>query len=307
MLLGGLLLLVGAGEVLVKGAVGLALRFRISTLVIGMTIVSLGTSAPELLVSLQAALEGHPDIATGNVVGSNISNIALVLGITALIFPIPVERDSIRLDWPAMMVATLLFGLFIQNGALNRWEGLLSIALLVGYITFIIWKSRRRANEDVDHSKEVAGNFWRDMALVAVGCVGLVFGAGWLLDGAVTIAQGFGVSEWMIGVTVVAFGTSVPELVTSGVAAFRKQTDISIGNLIGSNLFNLLAILGTTSVVTPIPIAQTVIDSDLWWLIGISAIILPIMLIGGRTVSRFKGALLVIIYGVYIGMVIHGG
>ena len=156
-LIGGLALLVIAGEVLVRGAVGMALRFRISTLVIGMTIVSLGTSAPELLVSIQAALEGHPDIATGNVVGSNISNIALVLGITALIFPIPVERDSIRWDWPAMMVATILFGLFIQNGAFERWEGILAIVLLVSYIVFIIWKSRRRSNEEADHSEITKG------------------------------------------------------------------------------------------------------------------------------------------------------
>ena len=284
LLIAGLALLVGAGEILVKGAVGLALRFRISPLVIGMTIVSLGTSAPELLVCLQAAVGGYPDIAIGNVVGSNIANIALVLGVTALILPLPVERDSYRWDWPVMMGATILFALFVQNLSVDRWEGIVSVVLLIGYTWFLIWKSRRRSSGEVDHSEDadVKPHLLRDVGFVAAGCVGLVFGADWLLSGAVDIATNLGVSEWIIGVTVVAFGTSLPELVTSSVAALRKQSDISIGNLIGSNLFNLLAILGTTAIVTPIPVEPKVLTADVWWLLGVSALILPLMIFGRK-------------------------
>ena len=255
---------------------------------------------------MQAAVGGYPDIAIGNVVGSNIANIALVLGVTALILPLPVERDSYRLDWPVMMGATILFAVFVQNLMMDRWEGILSVVALASYLWFLIWKSRRRAPEDVDHSEEVKPHLLRDLGFVVAGCVGLVFGADWLLSGAVDIATNLGVSEWIIGVTVVAFGTSLPELVTSAVAALRKQTDISIGNLIGSNLFNLLAILGLTSVVTPIPVEPKVLTADLWWLLGISALILPFMIFG-RKITRIKGVVLVLVYIGYITYVVSGG
>lgn len=282
-----------------RGAVGIAKKFRISALVVGMTVVSFGTSAPELVVSLMAAVGGSSDIAVGNIVGSNIANIALVLGFTALIFPIAVSRDSIRINWTAMMLATLLFYLLILNGWLSLWEGVLSVALLMGFIFWLVRRSRKEhaAEEKTAPGKKVP--LARHITFVSAGCVALVFGADWLIDGAVTIAKTYHISERVIGITVAAFGTSLPELVTSCVAAFKKQADISIGNLIGSNLFNILAILGITSIVIPLEINPAILHFDVFWLLGISALILPLMYFG-RSISRAKGALLVLVYVIYI-------
>ncbi len=303
LLIAGLAVLVLSGEVLVKGAVGIALRLRISTLVVGMTVVSFGTSAPELLVSLQASLSGNPAIAIGNVVGSNIANLALVLGLTALVLPLPVERDSLRIDWPVMMSATILLILFIFNGTVNRIEGGLLFGLLILFTVWLIRRSRKNAKSSDENEAEPPPlwHLFRDLGLVVLGCVGLVFGADWLLEGAVNIAESYGVSKHVIGVTIVAFGTSVPELVTSLVAAFRKQSDISIGNLVGSNLFNIMAILGITAMVKDIPVEEIVIQRDIWWVFGVSLLLLPLMLIG-RKIGRWQGILLFSIYIAYLLM-----
>ncbi|MGD1844069.1 MAG: calcium/sodium antiporter [Salibacteraceae bacterium] len=303
LLIAGLAVLVLSGEVLVKGAVGIALRLRISTLVVGMTVVSFGTSAPELLVSLQASLSGNPAIAIGNVVGSNIANLALVLGLTALVLPLPVERDSLRIDWPVMMSATILLILFIFNGTVNRIEGGLLFGLLILFTVWLIRRSRKNAKSSDENEAEPPSlwHLFRDLGLVVLGCVGLVFGADWLLEGAVNIAESYGVSKHVIGVTIVAFGTSVPELVTSLVAAFRKQSDISIGNLVGSNLFNIMAILGITAMVKDIPVEEIVIQRDIWWVFGVSLLLLPLMLIG-RKIGRWQGILLFSIYIAYLLM-----
>lgn len=292
----GLVLLLVAGEILVKGAVGIATMMRISPLVVGMTVVSFGTSAPELLVSLQSALSGNPDIAIGNVLGSNIANIALVLGVTALIFPIVVDKNSIRIDWPAMMIATLMLFGFMLNNKIERWEGITMFLALIGFTIFLIRKSRKDSDQPVEEEKS---NTWLNVLFILGGCVGLVFGSDLFVDGACGIAKRFGVSDLVIGSTVVAFGTSVPELVTSGVAAFRKQTDISIGNLIGSNLFNIAAILGLTSIVKEINVNESALAFDMWWVVAIAALIFPMMVVGKR-IGRVKGAFLALYYCAYI-------
>lgn len=303
LLIGGLIVLILGGEFLVRGAVGLALKFNISPLVIGMTVVSFGTSAPELLVSLGAVLSGHPDVSVGAVVGSNISNLALVLGITVLIFPIVVNRDSIRKDWPIMMLATLLFYFFALNGELNFWEGVLFIVILIIFSVWLIVKSRIQgkkleAAEEVKED-EMSASSPKNILFIALGLSGLYFGAEWLINGVVSLASTYGVSEKLVSVSIVAFGTSLPELVTSAVAAYRKQTDISMGNLIGSNLFNILAILGITAIVAPIQISDSVNEFDVYFLLAISLLILPFMVFG-KNIGLWKGLLLLLFYGVYI-------
>lgn len=301
LLIGGLITLVIGGEALVRGAVGVAQKAKISTLVIGMTVVSFGTSAPELLVSLQATLGGHADIAIGNVVGSNVANIALVLGLTVLIFPIVVERDTLRIDWPVMMVTSLLLWLFIQDEILVRWEGITLVVLLLSFTTWLIWRSRRKQRKEAaDASEEEDSDpTWKALVYLLVGLVGLYFGADWLLEGAVSIAEEMGMSERVIGITIVAFGTSVPELVTSCVAAFRKQTDISVGNLIGSNIFNIMAVLGVTATVSDVTVAPKILEWDIWWMLGIAAVLLPMMLVS-KKIGRLQGVLLFGTYLVYV-------
>lgn len=299
----GLVILVVSGELLVRGAVELALKFNISRLVIGMTIVSFGTSAPELLVSMQAALSGHPDIAIGNVVGSNIANISLILGITVLIFPLAVHRDSIRIDWPMTMIASVLIYVFMLNFKVEPFEGFVLVSILSGFVIWLVRKSRKK-NKAENEENQIIEKFsmWslaRSVVLVLLGCGGLVWGGKWLLDGAVGIATDFGISERIIGVTLVAFGTSIPELITSVVAAFKKESDISVGNLIGSNLFNILGILGITSLVKEIPVSAETMNFDILWMLGITALLFPFMYFGMKF-TRLKGVVLLSAYLMYV-------
>ena len=305
----GLATLIAGGEFLVKGAVGIAKKAHISSLVIGMTVISFGTSAPELVVSIKAALSNNPEIAIGNVIGSNIANIALVLGITVLIFPIVVDRNSKIIDWPMMMLASVLFYLFAYDNVIAVWEGIVLFTILMAFITFLIVDSRNKTKREAaareEHLEEVAKTIHPMISIgyVLLGLVGLYFGAGWLLDSAVSIATDLGMSKSVIGVTIVAFATSVPELVTSGVAAFKKETDISIGNLIGSNIFNIMAVIAITAIIKPIPVEQSVIDSDFIWMLAIALALFPMMLIG-RKLNRFKGFLLAGSYIAYIAIVL---
>lgn len=300
----GLALLIAGGEFLVKGAVGIAAKARLSKLVIGMTVVSFGTSSPELLVSLQSASEGLPELAIGNVVGSNIANLALVLGVTVLIFPMPVARDTIRYDWPMMMIASALFYVFAMDLEVNRWEGLVMFAILIAFITYIIIKSRKTSGPteiDVPEIEEMTKSIstGKHLLFLAIGLVGLYFGSTWLIQGAKAIAEDFGISKHVIGITIIAFGTSVPELATSVVAAYKKETDISVGNLVGSNIFNILAVLGLTAMVKPIPIEEVVMSWDILWMIGISLLLLP-MMVFRRKVGRISGFILLALYVTYI-------
>lgn len=306
LLIGGLITLIVSGELLVRGAVGVALKFNLPTLVIGMTIVSFGTSAPELLVSLKAALEGHPELSIGNVVGSNVANIALVLGLTTIILPITVKRTTSRVDWPIMMFATILFYIFSLNNNLEWYEGLFFVMALAGFNYYMFWKARKdNENEELDMDVEQVkkSNIFLNIFLIVAGSVGLAFGANWLLDGAVEIASGFGVSEHIIGVTIVAFGTSVPELITSIVAAVKKHSDISVGNLIGSNIFNIFGVLGITSLVKEVPVTDHVLNADAYWLLGISFMVFPLMIIGHK-IDRLRGFMLFAAYSVYIYFVV---
>jgi cation:H+ antiporter len=306
LLIGGLIVLIISGESLVRGAVGIALKFNIPTLVIGMTIVSFGTSAPELIVSLKAALNGHAELAIGNVIGSNIANIALVLGITTVILPITVKRSTAKVDWSIMIISTGLFFIFILNAKIEWYEGLIFTLGLIGFNYYMFWNARKQnKNEilEVDVEQVKKSNIYFNLFLIISGSIGLAFGANWLLDGAVHIASEFGVSEHVIGVTIVAFGTSVPELITSVVAACKKHTDISIGNLIGSNIFNILGVLGITSLFKEIPVSLQVINNDIYWLLAISFIIFPIMIIGYK-INRIKGFFLFVSYCIYIYFVV---
>lgn len=304
----GFAILMAGGELLVRGASGMALKANIAPLVVGLTVVSLGTSAPELLVSIQAATDGNPEISIGNVVGSNIANLGLVLGITAMIFPIAVDRLVIRQDWPMMMAASMAFFIFALDNQLSFLEGLILFVTLIFFTVYLLFRSKwfdsPQPDVDVDELKVQAEKpVYGLIFFVLAGCVGLYFGSEWFVSGAVEIAMSFGVSEHVIGVTVVAFGTSVPELAASGIAAYRKQADISIGNLIGSNIFNILAVLGITSMITPIAVADNVLKFDIFWMLGVAAILFPIMLFRS-TISRWNGFLLFCIYLAYIAFLL---
>lgn len=306
----GLIVLVAGGEFLVRGASSVALRARISPLVVGLTIVAFGTSAPELFISVQSALQGSPDLAMGNVVGSNICNLALVLGCTALIFPVPVHKDSIRIDWPMAMGSSILLFLLVQDILISAVEGTFFFIALTVYTTLIIVKSRRENHkgdellEETDLPEKPSKSVWLDLIFIVLGTIGLAFGSDWFVDGAKSLALSFGVSERIIGVTVLALGTSLPELVTATVAAFKKQTDIAIGNLMGSNIFNILSILGITSIIQPISVNEKIVYSDMYWMLGITAIVFPMMLIK-RKISRLEGFILLLIYALYIYLVVQ--
>ncbi len=300
----GLILLIAGGEFLVKGAVGISVKAKLSKLVIGMTVVSFGTSSPELLVSLQSASEGLPEIAIGNVIGSNIANLALVLGVTVLIFPMPVARNTIKYDWPMMMLASLLFFVFAYDLMIQRWEGLILFFLLVIFIIFIIMKSRKSQVVEMDEIPGIEDltqkiSVWKNILYLLIGLLGLYFGSNWLISGAKSLALEVGLSNHVIGITIVAFGTSVPELATSVVAAYKKETDISVGNLIGSNIFNIMAVLGLTAIVKPIGVEENVLSWDILWMIGFALLLLP-MMVFKRKVGRFSGFILLGLYIFYI-------
>lgn len=300
----GLAVLIVGAELLVRGAVDLALRARISPLVIGLTVVSIGTSAPELVVSLLAAIQGNPAISIGNVVGSNIVNISFILGISVLVFPIEVDRAARQVHWPVMMMATMLFWWLFMDDAIARWEGLLFLLLITLYVVWMVRSSRRSALADQVEPPKMS--VWKATVLLAGGILGLTFGADWFVAGGVGLAASAGVSEQLIGVTIVAIGTSMPELITSMVAAFRKQPDISLGNLIGSNIFNLLGILGLTAVVKTIKSDHVAFQLDLLFMALTAALLYPMMRFGHR-MGRWQGAVLTLAYLAYMVLVLKRG
>jgi len=306
LLIGGLITLILAGEALVRGAVGVAEKFNIPTLVIGLTIVSFGTSAPELFVSLKAALNNHSELAIANVIGSNIANIALVLGVTTMIFPIAVKKSTVKIDWPIMMGASLLFFVFILNNVIEWYEGLIFTIGIISFNVLLFWNAQRKNKKDsVEEiaSEETKQHLFINLGFIIIGSVGLAFGAGWLVDGAKVIAINFGVSEHVVGVTIVAFGTSVPELITSVMAAIKKETDISVGNLIGSNIFNIFGVLGITALIKELPVSEQVVHVDSLWMLAIAFLIFPLMIVGYK-VNRFKGFMLFAFYCLYIYFVL---
>lgn len=297
-LIAGLTILVFSGDWLVRGGASLAKRFHVSPMVIGVTIISLGTSAPEFVVSLNAALSGHPDISIGNVVGSNIANIALVLGVTALILTIPVKKKTARFDWSVMTFATLLFYLFSRDLVFQQYEGAIFVLLLIGYIWYSISSSHK---EMKDIKKQIAPfNTLLSIGIIIISVIGLIAGSTLLVNGASNIALSWGISERVVSISVIAFGTSVPELVTSVMAARRKELDISVGNLIGSNIFNLFGVIGITSLFTDIPVNLRTLNFDWFWMIGICLVLFVFMLpIKNAKITWWKGLILLLSYFAY--------
>jgi cation:H+ antiporter len=313
LVIGGLFLLVGGGELLVRGAVGLAAGFGVPPLVIGLTIVAFGTSAPELVVSLQASLGGHPDIVMGNVVGSNIANVLLIVGAAALFKPISVGAGLVRRDGSILMVATLGFIGLAMIGSIGRVSGIVMIIALVAYTVWSFWAARRRSprgsNADGGDGGEeldmAPSGILIALVVTVLGIVGVIIGARLLIDGAVEIARLAGLSEAVIGLTLIAFGTSLPELATASMAAYRGHSDLALGNALGSNLFNMLAIAGVTATVIPIPVPEQILHFDLWVMLGVTAALM-VMMTTDRRVSRIEGGVLLAGYCLYIAVVIGG-
>ncbi|NNC51315.1 MAG: calcium/sodium antiporter [Flaviramulus sp.] len=306
----GFILLVVGGEFLVRSSVALSFKFKISKMVIGMTVVSFATSAPELLVSLQAALSGSPAIAINNVVGSNIANIGLVLGITAMVGAISVDKSFYKVNWPVMMVFSIVLYYFLKNdNVLKALEGGILFIGLILFLVFLIRSVKKdKIIEDVDESLAVVSNFKIGLWLL-IGAVALYFGSEWLVDGSKEIALAIGVSEAVIGVSLIAIGTSVPELAASVIAAAKQEKAISLGNLIGSNIFNIASVLGLTALITPIPVTEPqILSSDIFWMLGFSAVLIPLILLPKQMqISRMKGFFLVIAYGIFMFLVFTRG
>jgi len=305
----GLTLLVVGGEFLVRSSVALSFKLKLSRMVIGLTVVSFATSAPELLVSIQAAMDGFSDISLGNVIGSNIANIGLVLGITALISPLAIDKDFYKLNWPVMMILSIGLYFVLKSGnELNRKEGLGLLLILLVYLFWLIRSSRKRASlqqnlDEVDDSLATTTNF-KIIVWLIIGGVSLWGGSELLVKGAVDLATTLGVSERVIAVTMIAIGTSVPELAASLIAALKKEKAISLGNLIGSNIFNIASVLGITALIQPIAVkSQEVLTQDIFWMLSFSAILIPLAFIPKRfTISRYKGFILAGGYAVFVAL-----
>ncbi|HVS63359.1 MAG TPA: calcium/sodium antiporter [Thermoanaerobaculia bacterium] len=307
LLLAGFVLLLGGAELLVKGASRLALSLGITPLVVGLTVVAFGTSAPELAVSVRAALagDGADEIAVGNVVGSNIANVLLILGVSALIAPLAVSRQVIRLEVPIMVGCSVAFFALAWDGRVSQVEGAMLFAGIVAYTVFAIVQSRRETSaERRDRPPEEAPGRRRLVLAVVLAVAGvalLVLGARWLVDGAVDLATWLGVSELIIGLTVVAFGTSLPELATSALAAFRGERDLAVGNVVGSNVFNILSVLGLSALVAAggIAVTEEARLFDLPVMLAVALLCLPVFFTGFR-IDRVEGALFVLFYGLYV-------
>ncbi len=311
-LLGLTVLTVGA-EVLLRGAVGLARAVGMSPLVIGLTVVAFGTSAPELAVSIKASWVGQADIALGNVVGSNTFNVLFILGVSALIAPLAASRQLIRLDVPVMIAVSLFAWLFAADGSVSRAEGAI---LMVGIVAYTAWLVRLGRRESVAIANKAAepgapaaaapvphtlGHTARMIAYIVVGLALLILGARWLVDGAVAVAQALGVSDLLIGLTIIAAGTSMPEVATSVMASLRGQRDIAIGNVVGSNIFNLLGVLGASATIAPagVPVAPAALRFDIPVMAAVALACLPIFFTGGR-IARWEAALFLAYYAAYI-------
>ncbi|MEP6260260.1 MAG: calcium/sodium antiporter [Gillisia sp.] len=302
----GLALLVVGGEFLVRSSVGLSFKLKLSKMVIGLTVVSFATSAPELLVSLQAALSGFSDISLGNVIGSNIANLGLVLGITAIISPLVVDRDFYRFNWPVMMLFSIaLYFLLKSGGVLSRIEGIILVASLVLYLFLLIRRAKKVKVDmaDVDDSLEKTSNF-KIVVWLLIGGVALWGGAELLVSGAVDVAGMLGISERVISVTIIAIGTSVPELAASVIAALKREKALSLGNLIGSNIFNISSVLGITAILQPINlVSEKLLYVDIFWMLGFAFILIPLAFLPQRFIlSRYKGLILFIPYVIFISL-----
>jgi cation:H+ antiporter len=298
----GFVLLIAGGEFLVRSSVGLSLKLNLSRMIIGLTVVSFATSAPELLVSVQAALNGSSAIALGNVIGSNIANIGLVLGLTAIIAPLSIDQDFLRFNWPWMMVFSLiLYGMLWFHQDINFWEGIVLLSLLVVFLFLLIKKARKKtASVQIDEVLSES-HWWKVIVFLILGGALLWGGSELLVSGATEIATQFSIPEGVIAVSMVAIGTSVPELAASIIAALKKEKAISLGNLIGSNIFNIGSVLGITAIIQPIKVEEEdmgLLSNDIFWMLGFATVLLPLTFILERyEIGRFKG---LFILGAYL-------
>jgi cation:H+ antiporter len=308
----GLVLLVFSADYLVKGAANIAAALGISPLVVGLTVVAFGTSAPELAVSVMSAFKGQADIAVGNVIGSNIFNILVILGISALIIPLVVHRQLIRFDVPVMIFLSVLVYLLSMDGNISRVDGIILFSLAITYVVVLIRKSRKEGDAGVlseyeeEFSKSGEDPKWlKNIAFVVLGVAGLVIGSDRLVFGAVFIAKHFGVSELIIGLTIVSLGTSLPEVATSVIAALKGEKDIAVGNVVGSNIFNIVSVLGVSSIVAPsgIAVAKAALDFDMLFMIAVAVAALPVFFHGYK-IGRGSGFFFLVAYGAYLAYLI---
>lgn len=303
----GLILLLSGAEFLVRGASRLARSFGIPSLVIGLTVVAFGTSAPELAVSVKSALAGQSGMALGNVVGSNVFNVLFILGLAALILPLTVSRQLIRLDIPLLIVISGIVWWLASDGQIGRIDGAMLATGLMIYTTFLLQQGRKQGLADGEEAPEAPGPMWKNLVFIALGLGALVQGSRWLVDAAVVFAEAMGVSEVIIGLTIVAAGTSLPEVVTSIVASVRGERDIAVGNVVGSNLFNLMGVLGVSAVVSPegIMAGEAVLAFDVPFMVAVAFVCLPIFFTDG-SISRWEGAFLFATYLAYVSWLILG-
>lgn len=295
----GLAILIFSGDFLVKGGVQIANYLKIPKLIIGLTVISIGTSAPELFVSMGAALNGSSDMSVGNVVGSNIANIGLILGITTLILPMAIAKETSRLNMPILIITSVIFWLLAYDGILSLFDGLVLIVLLVGYIILLIYRAKRNRAEEEEIS--VQQSIFIALGMVVLAAIGLYFGAELLVNSAQKIARSFGVSERVIGLTILAFGTSVPELATSVMAALKQQMDISVGNIVGSNIFNILSVLGITSIIQEVNVSESILHFDIFVMIGMTLLLLITMIpLKKSYINRWEGGIMLLAYIGYI-------
>ena len=299
LLIFGLIVLIIGGNLLLKSAVSISMKFGIPRLLIGMTVVSLATSAPELIVSIKSAIKGSPDLAISNVLGSNIANLGLVLGITILFSPINISKSVYKKEWPIMMFSALYFLIVILDGVITKIEGGILVCFLI--ITIISLIKLRDKNE-VEDQLENEDSIIKSIIILFFGGLFLFYGSEWFIDGAIQLANSFGISERIIGITVVSVGTSIPELVTSLVAVFNREKSISLGNLLGSNIFNVFAVLGITSLVTPLSVLdQNIIDFDIYVMLFFAALILPLIFFPKKLVlGRKEGLIILLFYSFYL-------
>lgn len=305
MLLAGLVLLIVGANLLVKGAARLAANFGVPALVIGLTVVAFGTSAPELAVSVKAAADGQAELAIANVVGSNTFNILFILGVAAVVSPLVVSRQLVRQDVPIMVAVSLVALLMVLDGSINRFESGLLVIGLVAYTGFLFYQGRQQGNaeasSEIDELVKAHVPTWQNGLLIAVGLALLVWGARWLVQSAVSIAAAWGVNEAVIGLTIVAAGTSLPEVMTSVVATLRGERDIAIGNVVGSNIFNVLCVLGLSGLTAPIPLVagEQVAHVDVPVMLAVAALCVPLFFVGA-SLRRLEGVLFLVLYAAYV-------
>lgn len=307
LLAGGFAILLVGGEALVKASVSLALRWKISPSLIGLTIIAAGTSAPELMTSLAASFKNTPDIALGNVVGSNIFNILAILGLASMLKPNKVESAAVRYELPFLMLASILLITFGSNGWVGRYEGIFCLISLTVFIWFSIWLARKKGYQteaEAEIKSSPSKNIWWDLGHLILGLAALLGGAHIALEGGIQLGQLMGLSERIIGVTIISVGTGLPELATSTVAAYRGRNDIAVSNVLGSNIFNTLAIPGAVSVIEPLKASNAIIQTDSVWMMGATFVLFPIIYLGRGYISRVMGTFLLFLYVSYIGFLL---